>query len=69
MNTIQYVGEHSQTFEVQWHTHDYWELVYCTGGDGVFQFENGTVMNYKEAEVVAIPPMEPTIIRSTMETS
>lgn len=58
MNTIVYVGEHSQTYEVQWHAHDYWELVYCTGGDGVFRFENGTVMNYKEGEVVAIPPAE-----------
>lgn len=58
MNTIKYVGEHSRTYEVQWHTHDYWELVYCTGGDGVFRFENGTVMNYKDGEVVAIPPAE-----------
>ena len=48
MNTIQYIGEHSQTFEVQWHTHDYWELVYCTGGEGVFRFENGTVTIFNE---------------------
>lgn len=58
MNTILFVGEHSRTYEVLWHTHEEWELVYCTGGEGSFEFENGTVMNYKEGEVVAIPPRE-----------
>lgn len=56
MNTILYVGEHSKTYDVHWHTHQQWELVYCTGGAGVFQFENGTTMNYKEGDVVVIPP-------------
>ena len=32
MNTILFVGEHPDTFDVQWHSHDQWELVYCTGG-------------------------------------
>ena len=56
MNDILFVGEHSRTFEVQWHTHECWELVYCTGGIGVFQLENGTQIHYREGEVVAIPP-------------
>ena len=56
MNTILFVGEHSRTFEVQWHVHDCWELVYCTGGEGVFQFENGTAIHYQKGEAVAIPP-------------
>lgn len=58
MNNILFVGEHSRTFEVQWHTHEYWELVYCTGGEGTFEFENGAILNYKEGEAVAIPPRE-----------
>lgn len=58
MNTILYVGEHSRTFDVQWHSHEEWELVYCTGGEGTFHFENGTTMNYKAGDAVAIPPRE-----------
>ncbi len=58
MNTILFVGEHSRTYEVLWHSHEEWELVYCTSGEGNFEFENGTVMPYKEGEVVAIPPRE-----------
>ena len=58
MNTILFVGEHARTYDVQWHSHDQWELVYCTGGEGTFKFENGTTMQYKEGDVVAIPPRE-----------
>ncbi len=58
MNNIQFVGEHATTYEVRWHTHDYWELVYCTAGEGSFQFRNGTVMPYREGDTVAIPPHE-----------
>ncbi len=58
MNSILYVGEHSRTYDVQWHSHEEWEMVYCTGGEGVFHFENGTTMTYKAGEVVAIPPRE-----------
>lgn len=58
MNTILFVGEHTKTFDVQWHEHEYWELVYCTGGEGTFYFENGTLLNYRDGEAVAIPPME-----------
>lgn len=58
MNTILFVGEHVRTFDVQWHSHDYWELVYCTGGHGTFEFENGTTMNYRAGDAVAVPPGE-----------
>ena len=58
MNSILFVGEHSLTYEVQWHQHDYWELVYCTGGQGTFDFENGTTIQYKQGDAVAIPPHE-----------
>ncbi len=58
MNNILFVGEHACTYKVQWHSHDYWELVYCTSGQGVFNFENGTTIQYQEGDAVAIPPHE-----------
>lgn len=58
MNSILFVGEHSKTFDVQWHFHDEWEMIYCTGGEGTFYFENGTTLNYRAGEAVAIPPRE-----------
>lgn len=58
MNTILFAGEHTRTFEVQWHSHDAWELVCCTSGNGTFQFESGSTINYKEGQIVAIPPNE-----------
>ena len=42
MNTILFVGEHPKTHDVRLHTHDHWEFVYCTSGEGTFRFENGT---------------------------
>lgn len=56
MNTILYVGEHSKTFDVRWHSHDNWEMVYCTGGEGTFRLESGLLLSYHAGEAVAIPP-------------
>jgi len=58
MNTILYVGEHSRTYDVRWHSHDHWEMVYCTGGEGTFRFENGLAIDYRQGQAVAIPPKE-----------
>lgn len=58
MNTILFVGEHTNTFDVQWHSHEQWELVYCTGGNGIFYFENGSTIEYEKGDAVAIPPNE-----------
>ena len=58
VNTILFVGEHPRTFDVCWHCHDHWELVYCTGGEGVFQLENGAAIRYRQGQAVAIPPRE-----------
>lgn len=58
MNTILFVGEHPKTHDVRWHTHDHWEFVYCTSGEGAFRFENGTVVHYQAGDVVVIPPQE-----------
>lgn len=56
MNKILFVGEHPRTYSVRLHTHDHWELVYCTGGCGAFTFQDGLTVTYKEGEMVLIPP-------------
>ena len=56
MNTILFVGEHARTYNVHWHDHEVWELVYCTGGEGVFKFVDGQQLPYKTGDAVAIPP-------------
>lgn len=56
MNTIRYVGQHAITYDVCWHTHENWELVYCTEGDGTFRFEDGSTLCYRKGQAVAIPP-------------
>ena len=56
MNNILFVGEHARTYNVHWHIHPVWELVYCTGGDGAFHFEDGSVVAYGVGDAVAIPP-------------
>lgn len=56
MSTIIFVGEHPKTFDVRWHTHETWELIYCTSGQGAFRFQDGMVLPYHAGEVVAIPP-------------
>lgn len=58
MNKILFIGEHPKTYDVRWHTHEHWELVYCTSGKGSFRFENGVVISYQAGDVVVIPPKE-----------
>ena len=50
MNTILFVGEHPKTYDVRWHTHEHWELVYCTGGKGAFRFESGNSFAKTESD-------------------
>ncbi len=56
MNTILFVGEHPKTHDVRWHSHEHWELVYCTSGQGTFIFENGITLQYQTGDTVVIPP-------------
>lgn len=56
MNTICFVGEHPKTFDVRWHNHKTWELVYCTSGEGAFCFKDGSRICYAAGQMVAIPP-------------
>lgn len=56
MNNILFVGEHPRTYAVHPHMHDAWELIYCTGGQGEFLFEDGIRVSYREGDLVVIPP-------------
>lgn len=59
MNTILTVGKHNQTYEVNWHSHKSWELVFCTSGHGTFLIEgaqSGKKMDYTKNDLVIIPP-------------
>ncbi len=58
MNGILSVGESACVYKIQWHSHPFWELVYCTGGQGEFRFENGATIAYRQGDAVAIPPQE-----------
>lgn len=58
MNTIAFVGEHPKSFDVKWHTHETWELIYCTSGQGAFRFQDGRIIPYHTGEIVVIPPDE-----------
>lgn len=58
MNNILYAGARPQGQETEWHSHDHWELVYCTAGEGLFRMESGLPVRYSQGDVVAIPPGE-----------
>lgn len=58
MNQIIYVGKHLLTFSVTRHAHSSWELVYCTGGEGVFRFDELS-LPYREGDLTIIPPFVP----------
>ena len=58
MNDITYVGKHTVIYSVSRHAHENWEFVYCTYGSGTFLFD-GKSLDYKEGDVVIIPPMIP----------
>lgn len=58
MNSVVFVGEHPKTFDVRWHTHETWELIYCTSGQGAFRFDDGRVIPYHAGDMVAIPPKD-----------
>ena len=58
MNKILFVGEHPKTYDVRWHKHEHWELIYCTSGGGSFRIQDGNELHYREGEIVVIPPRE-----------
>ncbi len=58
MNNITYVGKNLITFSMHLHSHENWELIYCTGGCGEFVF-NDSSMKYNVGDIVIIPPEIP----------
>ncbi len=56
MNTIIFTGKHPEILNTKWHTHEAWELVYCTSGQGFIRFREGQNISYHMGELVAIPP-------------
>jgi AraC-like DNA-binding protein len=55
MNSIVYAGKHLITFSTKQHCHTEWELVYCTSGQGQFEFGD-RVIKYGVGDLVIIPP-------------
>lgn len=58
MNNISYIGKNLVTLSTHTHSHEDWELVYCTGGEGRFSFGKDT-LTYSEGDIVIIPPNIP----------
>lgn len=50
--------EHDRAQDGHWHSHEYWELVYCTGGEGAYHLESGATLHYRGGQAAAIPPEE-----------
>lgn len=58
MNDITYVGKHTVIYTVSRHAHESWEFIYCTQGSGALAFDD-RIIEYREGDVVVIPPMVP----------
>lgn len=56
MPIINYIGKNMKTYNVSRHSHDYWELIYCTNGDGKIATDDGEVLQYTKNQMVLIPP-------------
>lgn len=58
MNNITYIGKNLITFSTHLHSHENWELVYCTSGGGQFVFGD-CEMPYTVGDIAIIPPGNP----------
>jgi len=58
MNNIVYAGKHSVTLSVSRHAHETWELIYCTSGTGILEFDDFS-LPYEKGSIVVIPPYTP----------
>lgn len=56
MPVINYIGKNMKTYSVSKHHHDYWEMIYCTNGEGKVTFENTTTLEYTKNQIVLVPP-------------
>ena len=56
MPIINYIGRNMKTYDVSVHQHDYWEIIYCTNGNGTIKIKGGQDIQYAKNQVVIIPP-------------
>ncbi len=56
MNDILYVSEPAEELDAGFHSHPHWEVLYCAGGEGAYQVDNGPALPYRAGQAVAIPP-------------
>ncbi len=63
MNNISYIAKNLKASSAHRHSHDSWELVYCTSGSGRFSFGENT-LTYSEGDIVVIPPNTPHVNNS-----
>ena len=56
MNSIIYVGKQLKTTHILRHSHEEWEMIYFTSGQGEYLFGNGETLRYQKGDMVAIPP-------------
>lgn len=59
MAIINYIEKHLTTFNVKYHMHDYWEIIFVTEGGGVIKTKDKQVIEYKKGETICIPPQVP----------
>lgn len=54
---IVYIGQlYNNTYQVNEHKHDYWEIVYYTKGTGTVNI-NGELIEFEKNDIFAIPPL------------
>ena len=61
MPKIKYVGRlYENTYRINLHTHDFWEIVRYTKGSGLVEID-GEIIPFQENDIFAIPPNVRTI--------
>lgn len=59
MPKIKYVGRlYENTYRINLHTHDFWEIVRYTKGSGLVEID-GEIIPFQENDIFAIPPNVP----------
>ncbi len=56
MAIIHYIEKHLTTYEVKFHSHKYWEIIYVTSGKGCLQTADGITLHYKSGDLLFVPP-------------
>lgn len=56
VNNITYAGKTHGTYSTHWHSHEDWEFICCTGGDGEISFHDLAPIKYQAGIITVIPP-------------